>query len=394
MLIRKNFFFLIITLSLASRIFVIHAYGDQYIQMEWGEIFSAYKKFGIFGREINGEVVPNLYMPPLYPMFLILLDSLFPFESNFQLFVLYVQIILSIISILYFYRTLKFFFSENLSLLGTSIFAFLPLNIYSVSQSSSTCLQLFLLVLFFYFFIKFRNKENLKDSLLFSIFSSGLILIRGEFILTYFLTILYIFIVNKKLKYLLISVLICLVTISPYIVRNYNITNKVIITKSLGFNLWKGNNMLSKVEGNDKIYDKNMSKEYENLIRDDLYDVNMDNIYKKKVIENFQSDPKRYLFLYFKKFFSFMFFDIESSRPNYYNILHLIPKIILSIFSFIGLVFLFKKYKNTIDYFAYFYLYNISLFSFFFILPRYSLMLLPVQIILMCYVVKKLKPNI
>ena len=124
-----------------------------------------------------------------------------------------------------------------MSLLGTSIFAFLPLNIYSVSQSSSTCLQLFLLVLFFYFFIKFRNKENLKDSLLFSIFSSGLILIRGEFILTYFLTILYIFIVNKKLKYLLISVLICLVTISPYIVRNYNITNKVIITKSLGFNL-------------------------------------------------------------------------------------------------------------------------------------------------------------
>ena len=143
MLIRKNFFLLIITLSLVSRIFVIYAYGDQYIQMEWGEIFSAYKKFGIFGREINGEVVPNFYMPPLYPMFLILLDFLFPFENNFQLFVLYVQILLSLISILYFYRTLKFFFSENLSLLGTSIFAFLPLNIYSVSQSSSTCLQLF-----------------------------------------------------------------------------------------------------------------------------------------------------------------------------------------------------------------------------------------------------------
>ena len=392
--IRKNLFFLIIFLSAISRFFVIHLYGDQYIQMEWEEIFSAFEKFGIFGREINGEVVPNLYMPPLYPMFLILLKFLFPFDSNFQLFVLYVQILLSIISIFYFNKILRFFFSENLSLIGTSIFAFFPLNIYSVGQSSSSCLQLFLLVLFFYFFLKLKDKENFKNSLMFSIFSSSLILIRGEFILTYFLTIFYIFIVNRKLKFLVISTLICLIMISPYIIRNYNITNKIIITKSLGFNLWKGNNILSRVEGNDKIYDDNMKQEYENLIRDDQYDINMDNIYKKQVIKNIQNDTTRYLFLYLKKFFSFMFIDFESSRPNYYNFFHIVPKIILSIFSFVGLAFLLKKQKGAFNYFAYFYLYNISLFSLFFILPRYSLMLLPAQIILTCYVLRKLKPNI
>ena len=102
----------------------------------------------------------------------------------------------------------------------------------------------------------FYKNENFKNSIIFAI-GRFIDINKGNLLLTYFLTLTYIFILNKKIKYLLISFIISLLIVSPYVVRNYEITNKIVITKSFGFNLWKGNNLLSKVEGNDKIY-KNM----------------------------------------------------------------------------------------------------------------------------------------
>ena len=49
--------------------------------------------------------------------------------------------------------------------------------------------------------------------------------------------------------------------ISPYVIRNYIHFNQVIIVKSLGYNLWKGNNQLSTVEG----YGKLEIEEFKNL---------------------------------------------------------------------------------------------------------------------------------
>tara|TARA_B100001564_G_C20508501_1_gene609536 strand:- start:321 stop:875 length:555 start_codon:yes stop_codon:yes gene_type:complete len=182
--------------------------------------------------------------------------------------------------------------------------------------------------------------------------------------------------------------------VSPYILRNYTIVNKVVITESFGFNLWKGNNLLSKVEGNDKIYIEEMEKNYENLKLDNTYDIKMDKIYKDEAIKNISAEPFRYLNLYVKKFFSFMFFDLDSSRANYFNPFHIIPKIVLSLLTLFGLIYLLRHKNSELNYFAFFYLYNIALFSIFFILPRYSLMLLPVQIVLTCFLIQKLKPNI
>ena len=395
-MIKRHYFFgCIIILGIIARVLSIQFYGDKVIGMEWGEIFYAYEKYGILGKAIDGELVPvpNLYMPPLYPFYLISLKYLFPFENNFPLFVLYTHLILSVISIFFFDKILKNFFSNRLSLIGTSIFVFLPINIYSVAQSSSICLQVFLVTMFFFYFLKFYQIENFFNVIMFSLLGGLLMLIRGEFLLTYILTLSFIFYFKKKIKFIVLSILISLIIISPYLIRNYNLTNKIIITQSFGFNLWKGNNLLSKVEGNDKIYDLEMSKEYKNLKHNNLYDINMDQIYKENAISNISSDPKRYLNLYIEKFFSFLFFDLKSSRTNYYNFFHIFPKIALSILSLIGLLMLLKPKENELNYFAYYYLYNIALFSLFFILPRYSLMLVPAQIILTCYLIKKLRPN-
>ena len=111
------------------------------------------------------------------------------------------------------------------------------------------------------------------------------------------------------------------------------------------------------------------------------HDLIKDKILMDQAIKFIKEDPARYLKLYFKKFVAFMFIDTNSNYPNYYSLPHIIPKVILSITSILGLILFFSFKFNIANYFVLFYLSTIGLFSFFFILPRYSLSLLTIQII-------------
>jgi len=119
------------------------------------------------------------------------------------------------------------------------------------------------------------------------------------------------------------------------------------------------------------------------------YDVISDKIFLKRAIEFISDDPKRYIKLYFKKSLSFLFVDIESSYPGYYSLLNILPKLLLSITSLISIIVFFSFRINLYNYFALYYFLNIGLFSFFFILPRYTLSILPIQIILSIFLANK-----
>ena len=98
-------------------------------------------------------------------------------------------------------------------------------------------------------------------------------------------------------------------------------------------------------------------------------------------MEFIKDEPLNYLKLYFLKLLSFLFFDVNSSYPNYYNFLHIIPKLLISIASFFGGIMSINK-KGLFQYLAFYYFLNALLFSAFFILPRYSLIYLPIQLLL------------
>ena len=385
----KLYFPAILALGVISRIVSIEYFGDIHIDNEWGIILFNLENNSILGfREIEGKIFPNIFMPPLYPLFLFIIKTVNPFDQLFVKSVLYVHLAISVMTIIYFRKILLNFFPKNLSDLGTFIFSLFPLYVYSVSQISSLSLQVFLIVLFFYYLLEILEKSRLKHLIYFSIFSGLLILLRGEFFVVYFLTLIFIYLLSKNLKNIIIIFFVTLILVSPYLARNLKIFETITITKSVGYNLWKGNNLYSKVEGNEKIYDKNMQESI-NAIEPSLkYDLHIDEIYRLEAVKNIKSDPLRYVLLYFKKLFAFIFIDFDSTYPNYYNLLHIVPKILISITSFLGIIFLLRK-KNILNYFSLFYLFNISLFSVFFILPRYSLILLPVQIILTCYFIKK-----
>ena len=195
-------------------------------------------------------------------------------------------------------------------------------------------------------------------------------------------------------------VIIVFLVISPYVIRNYIHFNQVIIVKSLGFNLWKGNNQLSQVAGygNFTIDEfENLNYKVNNIEKNKYYEINLDNIFLDEAINNLQKNPIRYIKLFFKKLFSFYFIDLKSSYPNYYNLFHIIPIIILSLLSFPSLFVLFRTNKFENKCLGLYFFSNLIIFSIFFILPRYKLVIMPIQIILsvytLSYIIKKLAKN-
>ena len=118
----------------------------------------------------------------------------------------------------------------------------------------------------------------------------------------------------------------------------------------------------------------------EKIPKDKYYRIVENKILTKEALKNIKNDPARYLVLFFKKAASFMFINIESSDPRYYNPIHYIPLILLGITSLIG-IFLTDKKSYRLNYLILIFFFYIITFSFFFILPRYKLFIIPFQII-------------
>ena len=108
---------------------------------------------------------------------------------------------------------------------------------------------------------------------------------------------MYLFLFFKKpAKDILLILLISTLTVSPYLIRNYIAFDKIIIHSGFGYNLWKGNNPSSRVEGfaqseansllpatfNNIDEFNNMKLKFENIPKDKFYRINQDKIFVKE----------------------------------------------------------------------------------------------------------------
>jgi len=406
-----NFIFLLIGLSFVIRSVVIYIYHDHQLDQEWRILLDnliRYKTYSYYGPPI-----PHVMLPPLYAFFLYFLKILTFDKINFLNTLIFIQIILSTISVYIFFKINQKIFTKKISLINSYIFSLLPLNIYSAGQTSSITLQIFLFLLFLLFLFSLAEHQTKKKNLIFSLISGLLILTRGEFILIYAITLLYLLIKNKIKVISIITIALCtLLVISPYLIRNYNSFNQIFIVKALGFNLWKGNNYFFSVEGGgdfnlgfykialidskrniknpnfkNPIF-KNLNDKIDSLNKDRFYELNKDKIFLNQAIKNLKDKPLNYLTLFFKKILSFYFIDLNSSHLLYYNFFHFIPVLIIGIFSFPGLILVLKEKEFKIGYLRTYLISTIIIFSVFFILPRYKLAIIPIQIILAAYFVK------
>ena len=401
-MIKKNIntkFYLLfglIIISFLLRLVICYSTGDTTWDgegVEWGILansLSSYKSYSLW--HFDDLLVPSVYMPPGYPLLLYLIEIISFNKINYVNSIIAFQIILSTCSVYIFYQINLKLFSQGVSLISSLVFSIFPLNVYMPGQISSITLQVFLSLLFLLLLFLIIQKQTQKNIIFFSIVSGLLILTRGEFIFIFTIIILF-NILNKKIKLANLAKIIIIVSlvISPYVIRNYIHFNQIILVKSLGFNLWKGNNELSSVQGYEEYTNNKFQKlmsQLNNLEENKYYEINRDNLFLDEAKDNLVRNPQLYLNLFLKKISSLYFIDLNSTYPNYYNFFHFFPLIIIAILSFPGLFTFFKKKDPQLNCLVLYLFLNLIIFSVFFILPRYKLIILPIQIILATHFIK------
>ena len=292
---------LLFLLSFTVRIPVILILGDTILDNEWGIMHYNLINHNILSQQSFGEfLLPNLWLPPLYAYYLYILSFLNFEDQNFVLLVLFSQIILASISVVIFYKLNKNFFPQKISLFSSLLFSFFPLYLYASAQISSISLTIFLAIYFYYFFFKIKNNKKYINIILYSLVGGLLILCNREFIAIIILSSFYLLFFYKiSFKKILLIILVTSITISPYLVRNYIVFDKIIMGAGFGYNLWKGNNPNSKVEGSEFV-NENLKNLINKIPRDKFYRIKENEIFIEEAIKNIKEDTTKYFFLYIK----------------------------------------------------------------------------------------------
>jgi len=397
----------IIIFSFILKLSIIIIFHEKTLSDEWLIIFNNFqidKSFSYYF--FNGEFIPSSYVPPLY-FFILYFSKLISFgEFNFLYVTYFIQLILSTFSVFLFFNICKFFFKNSYSLLGTAIFSIFPLIVFSNALVSSITLQLFFYLAFFKLYLEILNgKKNFLHLFLLILVSSAGLFLRGEFLIIFLFSIVYLVVEDKKkITLSLVLLLSSALIVAPYVIRNYLNTEKIHIVNVSGYALWKGNNHLAKVEGfHNPLHPEAREswpkiKEFENLYnkldkikKDKKYEINRDKVFYDEAFNNILSDKRKYFTLYLKKLFSYFFIDFDSSLKNYYNYIHIFPLLIFGLMSIPGIFIGLKKFKNSkIIYVFLITAVLTSVISVFFILPRYKISIISFQILASLFLIEYL----
>lgn len=374
--LKKNNFLIIIFITTFIKLIFSFYFGDVSIDMEWKIINDNLINYGEFSYYfIDGERIQTIYMPPLYSYFLYIFSFFGMNEFITVKIILAIQCIFSSISIIIFYLLLKKYFKDSYAFLISILYLFFPLNFYAPSQISSVSLQVFLLISFIYLLI---TSTTYKKFIILGIVSGLLILIRGEFWLLFIVLIFFKIVQNKRITSKLCLCFICaILVITPKLVSNYKIFNEIILTKSFGYNLWRGNSNVPNINGSTtdmtslELINKFRLSDYQTK----HYEIFLDEYFFDLAKKNILNTPIIYIKHYINKFIAFALFNFNSTYPNYYNPLIFVPEIIVSIFALFGIfINFFRKQNYEILIIICYYLILIPIF---FVLPRYKLFILP-----------------
>lgn len=188
--------------------------------------------YGIFSRDEDFPLTPDYYRTPLYPIFI----ALFTFFDNTGTWICLTQVIISVCSVFFVYKiSMQISDKKNIALLASFLFAL------DINQAMLACYILtetvfiFLLLLFINLFIKYYYSKRIKH-IYYSAFILALaILCRPAATYFIFLPVLIMLILHFKNIYVffkqsIIFLTVVLITLSPWLYRNYLVFNHVFIS--------------------------------------------------------------------------------------------------------------------------------------------------------------------
>jgi len=184
---------------------------------------------------------PTVLRTPGYPLFISVIYKVFGY---LPWLVLLIQIVIESLSGVFLYAIFSKSLGERTGFITGLLYALNPyLIIFSLSMYSDTIFVFFIIIAFLYF-NKFSLDESgkLKNLILSSIFLGAANLIKPAaiaiiLIIIGFLLLKYRSTLKKGLKYSLVFTIFFIITLSPWLIRNYIIFDNIVLSISGEYNL-------------------------------------------------------------------------------------------------------------------------------------------------------------
>lgn len=176
---------------------------------------------------------------PGYPFFVALLLGV----SSFSVwFVLLVQILLSLFSVLLIYKIAAFFFNHKIALLAGFLFAIDTTQAIWTVELYTDTLFVFLFMFSIFYLCKGLKVKPLSSIILSALFLGIATLVRPiSFLFPFVAIIIILFLYNLKLStklgYSFVFAFVFLITISPWLIHNYSKFGEAKLSSISGFNL-------------------------------------------------------------------------------------------------------------------------------------------------------------
>lgn len=372
--------FLILLLGISLRIAFISIFTDlaHVNYWEYGEIAKNLqngKGYSLFYFENDTlkqtyceKSVPfqSAYMPPLYVFFI------YPFtlaeRSGIASFLIFItQILISSASVIILYKLVSNMLNDSAGLIASLIFAVYPEYIYADSSIGTTSIFVFLVLLQFLSIQKINSKDskNKLYSLLLFISSGFLVLLRAEaFLLIFFYFLILLF--SKKHLASLLTILIPLIFLMPWTLRNEAAFDEFIpFSTSSGQNLYRGNNPYRP----GVWMDEQIEQKIKALPRNNQFEIEMNDLFLKESIEYIIKNPQKTILTFFTKIGHLILYNPYDQRTA--KIFYLVPWIILLFISLWGMII--SNFRKNLLLYSYI-IYCFLLAGVFFALPRYQSM--------------------
>jgi 4-amino-4-deoxy-L-arabinose transferase-like glycosyltransferase len=261
----------------------------------------------------NVSTRPTAVKPPLYPLLLSVIFFCFGMKNFLALFI--VHTFLSSLTCLMLFLSIKMFSYNTAVVASLSVAMYLPFIYHTVTVPESTTLLLFLITIFCYELSMLHKNFSQKRWILASIVAGILIMTEPITLPFIFITFFYMIFLKigewkNALGQLSLTIILCTVIISPWIIRNYYTFQKSFLLKSSFGGSLKDSLANSGVKLPREVL-SNLQREVKGLD-----EVSEDKLLIKAILSWLFTEPFAYIKLLPKNFFHF-WWEVTAYRMNY-----------------------------------------------------------------------------
>jgi len=291
----------------------------------------------------------------------------------------------------------KQLFDKKIGLIAMGVYAVYPAAIYWASYMSQETLTILFLALAVLFLLKVRD-GNFVPCLLSGFFMGVLVLTRSMAygLIPFILFWLFFFYKDKirAVKSIFLFLAVFIITISPWVIRNYKIHNTILLSSTEGgVTFYVSNNPEVLTKGNRDLYYPRSAyqKDLSDQVRG-LSEVESDRYFYKKGMDFIKSHTKEYLSLIPERFVRlWRFYPHITGGDDSYSFFHVIVMFLtdtpIILIGFWGLFLLFRRSRKNASLLLFIFL-NFTIISMLIRANiRYRAPLMPYLIILASYVV-------